>query len=645
MERSSRNLKHSSLELIFRHRNVVPGLVLTALVILLRTLGALQSLEWGLFDRMLQVRLPEAIDESILIVGINEADVRKVGKYPIPDQDLANLIERLQAAQPTVIGLDIFRDLPVQPGHTALVNLFRSGENLIGIEKALPDVVKPAAALPGDRVGFADSILDDDGKLRRSLLATPVGQEFKFSLSILLAQRYLKSQGVEWSNGSRDPSAFQFGQIELDRLHPNSGSYINAEIADSNQILLNFRAGSQPFRIVSMGDVMAGRVPADWIRDRIVLIGVTTPSAKDLVNTDAVRSQINSYTSGQIYGVEIQAHAVSQIVRAVLDQRPLLRPWTDGWEYAWILFWGVGGVVLGKRFRSPLPAILGVSAAHLALIMSAYGLLLMGSWIPLVPAFLALVLSSAVTAALHQYEQSWRARIQDRQLVIDSTFDAIHNGPLQTLARLLSQARSQELPIEQVYQGLEKLNTELRAVYEVIHQETLNPGVKLALGNGLAIDLQNPVHEVLYEVYSNTLLRDFPYFKTLKFQITNFEELDNSHLSLEHKQGLCRFLEEALCNVGKHAVGATRLEVYCKQQEKLNQIQVIDNGCGTDPVNRPARPTGRGTQQAKSLAHRLGGTFQRSPNAPYGTICEFSWPTAQPHFWKAFSIRKLQIWR
>ena len=612
----------------------MPGLALIALVILLRALGVLQSLEWAVFDQMLRSRLHEATDDRILVIGIDEKDVHDVGKYPIPDQNLADLIQQLQENQPTVIGLDIFRDLPMEPGHTALVNLFKHRENLIGIEKALPDVVRPSSALPSDRIGFADSILDSDGNLRRSLLATPTEQGFKFSLSILLAQRYLESQGLSLNNGSRDPAAFQFGKVELNRFRPNSGSYINADVADSNQILLNFRTGSQPFRIVSMRAVKAGRVPADWIHNHIVLIGITTPSAKDLVNTDAVNSQINRHTSGQVYGVEIQAHAVSQIVRSVLDQRPLLSTWIDGWEYAWILFWGMVGVILGKLFRSPLPAILGVSAANLVLIMIAYGLLIMGWWIPLVPALLALILSSALTATLHQYEQTWRARIQDRQFVIDYTFDAIHNGPLQTLARLLSQARSRDLTMEQVYQGLEKLNTELRVVYEAVHQETLNPSEKFSLSSSLAIDLEEPIHEILYEVYINTLSRDFPHFQTLKFRITEFEELDSRHLSLEHKQALCRFLEEALCNVGRHAVAATQLEIHCKQKEKYNWVQIVDNGLGIKSTASQGKRKGRGTQQAENLARQLGGTFQRLPNSPQGTICQLSWSATQSRFWK-----------
>ena len=47
--------------------------------------------------------------------------------------------------------------------------------------------------------------------------------------------------------------------------------------AGGNQILFNPRAGDEPFRIVSLRQVMADQVPLDWVQDAVVLIGVTVP--------------------------------------------------------------------------------------------------------------------------------------------------------------------------------------------------------------------------------------------------------------------------------------------------------------------------------------------------------------------------------
>jgi two-component sensor histidine kinase len=148
------------------------------------------------------------------------------------------------------------------------------------------------------------------------------------------------------------------------------------------------------------------------------------------------------------------------------------------------------------------------------------------------------------------------------------------------------------------------------------------------------LDLQAPLHKTLYEVYSVVLERDLPGFKDIKLTIFKFEPLDERYLSAEQKRGLCRFLEEALCNVGKHAIGTTRLAVTCAQVEGRNLIQVVDNGAGmVDHTSSSSGPReGLGTRQAINLAQQLGGQFQRLPHTPQGMVSELAWTVRQPWF-------------
>ncbi|BAZ51552.1 putative sensor with CHASE2 domain protein [Nostoc sp. NIES-4103] len=46
-----------------------------------------------------------------------------------------------------------------------------------------------------------------------------------------------------------------------------------------------------------------------------------------------------------------------------------------------------------------------------------------------------------------------------------------------------------------------------------------------------------------------------------------FDPIDEQYLSLENKQELCQFLEEALCNVGKHALGVRCIQAIGKEQQ------------------------------------------------------------------------------
>jgi two-component sensor histidine kinase len=94
-------------------------------------------------------------------------------------------------------------------------------------------------------------------------------------------------------------------------------------------------------------------------------------------------------------------------------------------------------------------------------------------------------------------------------------------------------------------------------------------------------------------------------------------------LSLEQKRELCQFLEEALCNAGKHAQGLTRLSATGKQNEGWYTLSIKDNGAGIRSSSE-----GRGTKQCLNIARKLRGKFQRTSLAEKGTLCELRWPLA-----------------
>ncbi len=626
----------------------IPGTVIIALVIFVRLLGGMQSLEWLAFDSFLRYRSAEPIDDRILIVGINESDIRTLKQYPISDRELSNVLQKISSYKPRVIGLDIVRDLQVEPGHQELINTFKQVENLIAIDKVLPEKIAPPRNLPPEKVGFADQIIDIDGKLRRSLLATSVGNDYRFSLTLYLAKKYLAKEGFILENGIKNPDAFRFRTTELPLFVADTGGYVGAD-AGGAQVLLNYRSGRDRFPIVSLNDIKNNRVNPNLIRDRIIIIGVTAPSVKDLIATSATK--LSQAPPGRMYGVEVQAHAVSQILSAVLNSRPLITAWTDIQEYLWIIIWGIFGIVLAKLTKSPFKIFFAVGIASSSLLGICYYLILIGYWLPLTPAMVVLLLNGIGLTALYQYDRSVSARINARQALIERTFETIHNGPLQTLAKALKRVRdlpefspdSQNttdqkitdiLPTKELLKGLEKdlekLNCELRGIYEFLQQEPLAQDSTLYLGQGLLLNLEDPIHEVLFQVYNRTLERDFPCFKTLRINIRSFEPINENNLSIEQKLGLCRFLEEALCNVGKHATGVTKLEVTCAPDEDFYIMSIIDDGLATNSSN-----VGRGTQQCRNVAKLLKGKFQRSHLSPHGTMCKLSWKMQRKFwFWK-----------
>jgi CHASE2 domain-containing sensor protein len=606
----------------------LPGIVVIALVSILRLIGLMQPLEWLALDSFLSLRPTEPVEERVLIVGINEEDLHTLGAYPIPDREMAVMLRKIDSLQPRVVGIDILKDLPIEPGHRELLSTFDDIKNLIAIEKVLPKQIAPLPTLPPEKVCFAEQIIDNDGKLRRNLLLlTFTHQVYKTSFSLCLAKAYLAHEGINLETELRDHPTLRFGNKELPRLLPNSGGYVDTN-ADGFQILLNFRSGQERFITISLNDLKTGKFDPNWIRDRIVIIGIKVPNVQDFVSSAAISS--TNLRSSQVYDVEIQAHAVSQIISAVLDSRPLIKTWPDFWEYLWIIGWSLLGIHFARMTRSPARNFFAVAIANTSLILISYLLMIWGWWVPVTPVIIILTLNGVGLTALYRYDQALQSKINARQVIIERTFETIHNGPLQTLAKTLKSLREQNLPpdelLKELEKELEKLNYELRGVYEFLQREPLTHEDSLYLGRGVELNVQDPLHEVLYQVYTHTLERDFPCFKSLQVTIRSFEPIDDRNLSLEQKQGLCRFLEEALCNVGKHAVGVTRLEVSCTQKGNWNTLRVVDNGSGLK-----SSAEGRGTQQFKNLAQQLKGKFRRSPVSPHGTLCELSWPATR--FW------------
>ncbi|MEH2097942.1 sensor histidine kinase [Nostoc sp.] len=609
----------------------LPGTVFLIIVVIARLCGLLQNFELMTLDTFLRLRPLEKTDDKVVIVGIDEKDIRSLKNYPISDRELAKLIKKIQKYKPIAIGLDIVRDLSVEPGHKELVQVFQDYKNIIGIEKILPpDPIFAPPQLPPKQIGFSDIVADKDSQYRRYLLLTPSPQnpnnpqQYKYSFGLQLAKAYLSAQNINIENGIIDESTIRFKTTEITPFSSNSGGYVNED--DSGlKILINFRNSSKPFNILSLNDIKNDNFNPNLLQDKIVLIGIVATSVPDLVNTSAIATQ---QISGQIYGVEFHAHACSQIINAVMNGRPLLKVWSDEWEYLWIIVWGCYPIIIFWLTQSLWKNLLAVVVVTFALFGIGYLLILSGWWITIGASLLTLTVNglglSGFAFALYQNNQVFKIKMNERQHTIEYAFTVIHNGPLQTLANVLRQMQAQDWSHDELKSQLEKLNYEIREIGEYLKLETLSQEESLRLGSGLKIDLKSPIHELFYVVYSSTLERcDLEYLKNIKVKIRIFEPVDEKYLSVQNKQELCLFLEEALCNVGKHAKDVKRIEAIGKKDNDSYTLRIQDNGSGLI-----SSLESKGTKQLKNIAKNLGGNFKRETLSPKGTVCEITWKLA-----------------
>ena len=384
-------------------------------MILLRFSGFLQAWELATLDQTFQLRSAEPIDDRIVIVGINEGDLRKVKQWPISDRLMAQLLGKIQDSQPRAIGLDIYRDLPVQPGHDELLSTYRTLPRLVGIEqikdKTSPGVPAPSALNPKTQVGFNNLVFDLDGKVRRGLLYWTVDGKGYRSFALSLALLYLQSEKISPQTALDDRRSLQLGKAVFRRFAAHDGGY--AQVDDGGyQFLANLRGGANHFRQVSMSDVLEGRVPPEQLRDRIVLVGSTAISLKDFFYTSYSGELSRDFTPQQMPGVELQAHLISQIISAAENDRALIQVWADPWEWAWILVWAWVGARVSWRLGSPQRASTAIILAGVGLTGICYLAFLGGWWIPLVPPAIAMVGSTVgiIAHVAHLQEELKRSK-------------------------------------------------------------------------------------------------------------------------------------------------------------------------------------------------------------------------------------------
>jgi CHASE2 domain-containing sensor protein len=420
------------------------SLLVAIALLIVRHLGVLQPFELAAYDHVMRSRPAEAIDSRIVVVEVLSNDLSDLGGYPLSDQALAQTVDTLQALEPAAIALDMHRYQPRGAGREALIDQFRQYPNLFiacAYGQADPDYGSPPEFSDDQliaQVGFSNLVLDQptfalpqqpgmatieapqEGIVRRHLLSYEpdlvIAQSIRstsscstpYSLSLQLAYRFLDRAGVE-PLAVNDDDHWQLGRHVLSPLPRRFGGYQNLD-GLSAQLMLNYR-GLVPSQRVSLQQVLTGQVDADKMRDRLVLVGYTAPVARDSVDTPY----------GKMAGVWLHAHMVSQLLSAVLDDRPLIKAlpqwhgvqWGAGlWIFAWSLLGGAigSGLNQGGTQRQRRRWLMGGGVALVGLSWGLFSLgvvaITQGIWLPLIPAILSVLVTGGCVVLTRDFPDS-----------------------------------------------------------------------------------------------------------------------------------------------------------------------------------------------------------------------------------------------
>lgn len=246
----------------------VAGLLLIGL---LHFGGLLAGLGNDGLDLLFRLRGPRPPDQRIVLIGVDEPSLRQLGAWPFPRRLHAELLGHLR--QSTAVGFDVL--FPEPTADDALFSrALESGPPVILAISHEQDgrLLRPAGSIAGYKgIGHIETILAGDGIVR-------------------------------WVDLNADPAQ---PALSLSLLRAAAVSV--PDLAAPSRVLINYYGPEGTFLFLSYAEVLAGRYPPDFFKDRLVLIGAQAVGLGDSHITPFTREQATP-------GVEIQATIINNLL-------------------------------------------------------------------------------------------------------------------------------------------------------------------------------------------------------------------------------------------------------------------------------------------------------------------------------------------
>ncbi len=613
------------------HPPIIAIFVSFVITYFLNSWGLLPIAERQLYDLFLRSRPFEAQDKSIVIVELSEKDLEKYG-FPISDKTLAQILLKIKDNNPSVIGLDLHRNVASGEGKQELKEVFISTNNLIGVEKTdggnpqIESISAPIELKQTGRTG-ASQIIEDSGNgvVRRGYLyVNTSAQEAPLpSLGLAVALKYLKNQGVS-PEGYGQKNWLKLKEAIFPAIEANY-FYESVQI-DGYQVLINYRFSK--FKQITISEVLENKVPANFFQNKIVFVGSMAETVDDIYLTPLSRNS-PEFT----YGVEIHAQLASQVINAALNQRVIIKSPLILVQYIYILAglviitylsWYLFVKILNRNKQAILYLIYSCLSLSLILV-SGYLLLLFGWWIPTVSIFGVCLISEIViyifvleNTLKNSQQKLEEARqkilLQEKLAVYDKSAKLIAHESKNKINILqstidLAQVNFQELSsfvndllflfevedesiarelIENLSDELgtikketQKMNSMLERFYTGVSNRSIN-------SQSISCNLIRSLNSIILNLKEEYRARYPEREIIIKRNYNLSENLESTEIPLEIEFTLSNLIENAFYHMfrkNRTDSWIPTLEITISSQENCLEIRIKDNGVGIAPSN------------------------------------------------------------
>jgi PAS domain S-box-containing protein len=353
----------------------------------------------------MRARGPLPVPEDIAIVAIDETSMARFGRFPWSRQVIARTIDALAAARPKVIALDVlFTDPTTQEDDDNLArSIGRAGNVVVAAQltdspvhggpsrwlQPLPAIERAAAG-----VGHVNAQTETDGIVRQVAIRMADDNGHSYRAMAVEAVRIADGTSEEGITDEQDALLVGARTIRLDTAAPPIAIVpaASTRVLHGGRMTIDYIGPAGSFGPVtySLSDVVAGRVPAEKLRGKFVLIGATAASLGDRVASPFVRyTDARADQHGALMpGVEVLANAVHVILSAryyteTSDLAAFLWGATVALVTLLLLEWAQGG----REALKQVGVLLGMGA--LVVLASYVAFLKLLVYPPLVPCLVA----------------------------------------------------------------------------------------------------------------------------------------------------------------------------------------------------------------------------------------------------------------